>query len=141
LKLAFESSANGVVSVEFGGFWRGDTVATAELGIRLPYTQLAGYYRIDNKTFGAAVQVTTTYVSETVQYSYKGTFGTLTNILIPKTEGLDLYSDVGFDAKWKLVRGEWGILKLFSIKKVKGLFGAGYCLDSKSVNGYLQINL
>lgn len=133
---------NEKYSLVAGGFWRGDTIATAELGVRLPYTQLAGYYRIDNKTFGAAILVTTKYVSQTLQYSYKGTFGMLTNVTIPKTAGFALYSDVGFDAtSWKCIRGEWGVLKLFSIKKVKGLFGAGYCYEGRSVNGYLQINL
>jgi len=48
---------------------------------------------------------------------------------------------MGYDFPMKkLVRGEWGLLKSFESKWIKGLFGLGYQHESRSVCGYLFVH-
>jgi hypothetical protein len=132
---------NDKSSIVVGGFWRG-TDASVELGAKTRFVQVAGYYMVKSHMFGAAAAITTKWVSETMVYNYKSNFAFVTNISVPKTAGLVLYSDIGFSSTdWRWIRGEWGVLKTFKIKFVKGLVGVGYAHENKGVWGYLQVNL
>ena len=132
---------NSNSSIVVGGFWR-STDASVELGAKTRFVQLDAYYMVKSHTFGAAGALTTKYVNETAVYNYKNNFASITTIPIPKTGGLLLYSDIGFSAiNWKLIRGEWGVLKVFKIKIVKGIVGVGYAHENKGIWGYLQISL
>lgn len=125
-----------------GAFWRGKDVSV-ELGAKVPHVHMGAYYQVVSRTFGGAIKASTKYVNTTVVYNHKGNFGFNASLLIPKTNGFMLYSDIGFNTNnnWTWIRGEWGILKLFTLKKVNALVGMGYAHDNKGVWGYLQVSL
>lgn len=130
------------ISLVAGGFLRGKDDASIEIGAMVPHFQMAAYYQIQAKVFGAAGTLTVPYVTETLEYNYRQELGSLTLVSIPKTAGCTLYSDIGFSStSWHRIRGEWGVLKNFKIRVVKGLFGIGYAQDSHTVRGYFQVNL
>ncbi len=145
-KLTVLLNANS--SVVAGGFWR-DNDASVELGAKTKFVQLGGYYLVKARTFGAATTLSTKYVSQTVVYNHQRNFGSVTSITIPKTAGLGLFSDVGFGINgkhWDWIRGEWGVMKLFTIaKKVNALVAVSYAHKNPGspaeVWGYLQISL
>lgn len=129
-------------SVTVGGFYRNDSTTTVEIGIRFPYVRIASAYNIQGKTFSIASEVITKWFSNTTVYNHNQLLGNVTVVFIPKTNGLMVYSDIGFATpEWKCIRGEWGVLKSFSFKFTKGLFGLGYAHETKSVKGYFMINL
>lgn len=124
-----------------GAFWRAKDVSF-EISTKVPYVHMGAYYQAVSRTFGGAIKVSTKYVNTTVAYNHKGNLGINTSLNIPKTDGVILYSVVGFAANdWKWIRGEWGVLKVFTIKKVQALVGMGYAHDNKGVWGYLQVSL
>ena len=124
-----------------GGFWRGND-ASVELGLRVPYTKFAAYYMVRSKNFGAAVDVSYKWLSQVVVYNHKQNIGFFTSLTIPKTSGVALYSDVGFDTNnWKILRGEWGIFKVFSYKMINIIIAGGYSEEIRSVKGYMMISL
>ncbi len=124
-----------------GAFWRGKSTSV-ELGAKVPHVQMGVYYQVDSRMFGGAIKVSTKYLNSTVVYNHKRNLGINASLFVPKTAGCILYSDVGFSAtNWKWIRGEWGVLKVFTIKKVQALVGMGYAHETKGVWGYLQISL
>lgn len=54
-----------------------------------------------------------------------------------------LYTDMGVSTdRWKLIRGEFGILRTFDTGSfAKGLLGLGYSDELRSVRGYLYVTL
>ena len=129
------------VSLVTGGFLRG-TDGTVELGLAVPHLQLAGYYAVKGKTFGAAATASSKYFSETLSYNHRKDAASLTVLTIPKGRELALYSDVGVDAsKWVFTRGEWGILDKFSYKFIKVLTAVGYSQEIRSVKVYVMVAL
>jgi len=135
-------------SIVAGGFLR-DKDGSIELGAKTRFVQLGGYYLVKARTFGAAATLSTKYVSQTLVYNHQRNFGSLTNITIPKTAGLGLFSDVGFGINgkhWDWIRGEWGVMKVFTIaKKVNALIAVSYAHKNpgspSEVWAYLQISL
>lgn len=141
-KMRMQLDSANRYSITVGGFYRTDSTATVEAGIGLPYVRIASAYTIQAKTFSVAGEVVTKWFSNTTTYNHNQLLGNVTVVFIPKTNGLMLYSDIGFATRdWKLIRGEWGALKSFNYKFVKGLFGMGYAHETTSINGYFMINL
>ncbi len=138
-KITFSPSKS--FSIVGGGFYRGGNTSI-ELGMGFSHVQIAGYYMNKTKIFGGAVQMSFRYLSTTIMYNGDQNAGMLNVIEIPKTHGLSLYSDVGFNANnQKMIRGEWGLFTTFSIRYVKALIGAGYCEETKSVKGYVFMHI
>jgi len=133
-------SFNQSFSLVASGAWR-TTDASIELGFQAPYTQIAGYYLSQSHLFGAAVNFDYSYISTTIVYNQNKTMGDLIIFEIPKTKGWKLYSDIGFNTSWKLIRGEWGTLKDFKVWKIQSLLGAGYSQETRSVKGYIFIHI
>ncbi|MFZ2205622.1 MAG: hypothetical protein WAV23_03450 [Minisyncoccia bacterium] len=124
-----------------GEFWRSNDAST-EFGIKIPNAQIAGYYMAQSKTFGGALNLSYKFFSTVVVFNNKQNAGVLDILEIPKTHGLSVYSDVGFNSNnWKLIRGEWGIFKSFSIEHLGALLGIGYSQESKSIKGYVFLHL
>ncbi len=124
-----------------GEFVRGNTTST-EIGIGLPHTQIAGYYILGSKTFGGAVNFNYKILSTTLSYNDGLNTGMRNVLEIPKTNGLFIYSDIGFTTKgWKMVRGEWGIFKTFSAKSIKSLLGVGWSEEVNALKGYIFLHL
>ncbi len=124
-----------------GVLWRPNDVSI-ELSTKVPHVHMGVYYQVTSRTFGGAIKVSTKYVGTTIAYNQKGNFGVNASLNIPKTDGWMLYSLAGFSTtNWKWIRGEWGVLKVFTFKKVNAVVGAGYAHDNKGVWGYLQISL
>jgi len=124
-----------------GGFWR-DRDVSVELGLGIPYTRLAGYYMVRTKSFGAAIDFSYKSISQVLAYNHKQNLGSFTGFTIPKLKGVALYSDIGFNtSNWKLVRGEWGMYKVFDYKRINVLIAAGYSQEIRSVKGYVMISL
>ena len=124
-----------------GEFWR-NTETSTEVGISIPYTQVAGYYLAKSKMFGVALNFKYKYFSTIVTYNSQKYAGSLDILEIPKTHGLYLYSDIGFNPDtWKQIRGEYGFFKTFSAKKLNALLGAGYNHETKFVKGYVFLHI
>ena len=113
---------------------------------------LSGWYGESNQRFGTALTLNFDRVYSTLVYKQDQILGekplkdktlfNITTIQLNKGKTLALYSDVGYDfVTDKLVRGEWGLLKTFESKWVKGLIGLGYQQEIKSVVGYLFVHL
>ena len=80
----------------------------------------------------------------------KGSFSTtfvvtdeiMANLLLFPVFRLNFYSDLGFSIiDKKLIRGEWGILKIFPGELLSGIIGFGYSQEIRGVKGYLFIHL
>lgn len=128
-------------SLVLGGFLRGDD-PSLELGVHIPGFHVAGYYRTKSADYGGACTIAGKYINQTFVYNSTRNIGSFTLVTIPRFQGLLFYSDMGIDqSKFKLIRGEWGILKTFSLKITKGLFGFGYCHEIHNPKLYLMVNL
>lgn len=138
-KVRFAPTKN--VSLVAGGFLRG-TDGSVELGLSMPHFQMAGYCTVRGRSFGVAATATTKWATGTVGYNHRKDFALFANVTIPKTGGLSVYSDVGFDpAGWKLVRGEWGILYGTQYRFVRILTGCGYSQEARSAKLYVMLTL
>ncbi len=138
-KVAYTPSKN--LSLVAGGFWRnGDE--SVELGFTVPYVKTAGYFLVQSKTFGIATTGTYKWLAQTFSYNHKKDFASLTCFDIPKTQGVSLYADIGFDANtWRLIRAEGGILKFYSYKGlINVLYGAGYAHEIHTVRAYVMVS-
>ena len=128
-------------SLVAGAFWR-DKDVSIELGFSVPHTRIAGYSMVRSKTFGVAVDFSYKWYSQVLVYNHKRNIGSFTGFAIPKTQGVAIYSDIGFSASnWRLVRGEWGMYKLFSYKQINIIIAAGYSQEIRSVKGYVMVSL
>ena len=128
-------------SITAGGFWRLND-ASVELGFKVKHFQIGGYYLIRSQVFGTACRVSYDRLTEVLAYNYKGAIASLTVVKISKKHSISVYSDVGIGTDvWKLSRGEWGILKGFSIKSLQILTGVGYAQEIKSFKAYCYIHL
>lgn len=126
-------------SVVAGSFWR-STDASVELGIKIPHTQFAGYYMVTAKTFGMAMTFNYKLFTAVIAYNHRKVVTMFDCIEIPKTHGLVITSDVGFDpTSGKLLRGEWGAFKTIETKFVRVLVGVGYDQVLHSFKPYVFI--
>lgn len=135
-------SPNKKFTLTTGGFWRGGNEASVEMGIKIPYTQIAGYYLVDKKTFGTAVKVDYKWLTLVINYNHKQNAGLFNCIEFPKTHGLSLSSDIGFDTNTgNMIRGEWGLYEPVKSKWVNALFGLSYNHIAHSINTYVFVYL
>jgi hypothetical protein len=132
-------SPNDKFSVITGGFWRGND-ASVELGIKVPYTQIAGYYMPKSKSFGVAGTLNYKLLTVIGAYNHRKVATIFTCVEIPKTKGLVITSDIGFDpVTGSMLRGEWGVFKSLYVKYVGMLFGTSYNHVSQEVRAYFYI--
>lgn len=104
--------------------------------------QLSGWHSVCDTTYGAAMTVNLSRVYSTFVWKQDQTIADVLVIKLSKKHDISLYSDMGYSFVEKdLVRGEWGLLKSFDSKWVKGLFGLGYRHETKSIAGYLFVHL
>lgn len=122
---------------KLGAFYRNGDVA--EISGKVVYGKIGfGVYGRDNGAYGGALTCDFTHVYSILSVSDKNA-GNFTSI---KTKYFNLYSDAGIDrVSRKLVRGEWGIIKNFSLKKYSGLVALGFQNESHTINTYLFIHL
>ena len=125
-----------------GGIFARGFESSSELSVGNSHIRVAGYYMNQTKMHGGALQVTYPYVSNTIMYNHNQNCGMVSIITIPKTKGVAVYSDIGFNPNnWSMIRGEWGLFKAFSINTIFGLVGAGYNNEMQSLNGYVFIHI
>jgi hypothetical protein len=125
-----------------GGFWRGNSEASVELGIKVRYTQFASYYMVQQKTFGTAIKIDYKLISLAINYNHRQNAGLFNSITFPKTHGLSLCSDIGFDTNTgKMIRGEWGLYEPVKSKWFNALFGLSYNYVTRSINTYVFVYL
>ncbi len=135
-------SPNQKVTLVAGSFWRGNNEASVELGMKVPYTQFAGYYLVQQKLFGAATKINYKWLTLVINYNHKQNAGLFNCIEFPKTSGLSLCSDIGFDTNTgKMIRGEWGLYEPVKSKWVNALFGLSYNHITRSINTYVFVYL
>ncbi len=134
-------SPTSKISLVTGGIWRG-SYATIEAGISVPYTKVAGYYQLDNHSFGAALTFGYKIFTTALMYNHRKNAGAMQTLEIPKAKGFSLYSDIGFNTNdGSMLRGEWGCYIPVKVKFINGLFGLGYDHMTKTVNSYVFIYL
>ncbi len=76
---------NDNISIVSGGYWR-NTEASAEVGFKVPYTQVAGYYMVKSKVFGGAMSFAYKYFSMTAIYNQRQNVSSLKILEIPYTK-------------------------------------------------------
>jgi len=103
---------------------------------------LSGYYEEYSKKWGSVFTLSAGRWNSTLVWRQDDRIGNTITFDAGKNKDYCLYSDIGwsFDQN-KLLRGEWGVLKTFSGKYIKGLIGPGYCYEDRSIHGYLWIHL
>lgn len=95
-----------------------------------------------NKKHGSVLTFTLGRANEIVVWRQGELISNTLTLDLGKDRDYCLYSDTGYDLKAnKLIRGEWGVLKTFSGKYIKGLIGPGYCYEDRSVHAYLYVHL
>jgi hypothetical protein len=106
--------------------------------------QASGFYQDATKSFGAGF----TYISSNGMYKNTGLWkqgnvlANITNIFLDRKKTVLFYNDLGYSLHTShVIRWEPGILKVFSMKYVKGLIGIGYQHEVKNINAYLYITL
>ncbi|MCX6798152.1 MAG: hypothetical protein NTX66_03015 [Candidatus Falkowbacteria bacterium] len=113
-----------------------------QANISLGKTTLSAFYDEWNKKYGSVLTFAVWRVSEVVVWQQDNIIANLLNLELGPDKDYCVYSDMGWDLdQHKLVRGEWGVLKTFSGKYIKGLIGPGYCYEDRSVHAYLFVHL
>ncbi len=115
--------------------------AEYQANIRFKKVTVSAFYDEWNQKFGTVFTADIWRFSETFVYKQDVVANTLIFQAGPKKDWC-LYVDLGYDlASSKLVRGEVGVLKDFSLGFLKGLVGPGYCYEDRSVHFYTYLHL
>lgn len=134
------------VSADLGKFGFGACVAYRnrleyQAMFRYNWMKISSWYGSDQK-LGAALTLDFSRVYNVTSWRDDKVIANLLCVKLGKNKGYQLYSDNGYDLQAnKLVRSETGFLKTFSSRHINGLFGLGYCNETKSINGYLFVHL
>jgi len=101
---------------------------------------LSGYYGTYDKKAGAALSYTGSKVWTTLVWKQDKVIANMFGCKISSKHNIMIYTDMGYDLETKkLVRGEWGIYKIFTAKHFSVLPCLGYNYESKIIKGYLFI--
>jgi hypothetical protein len=104
--------------------------------------KLSAWYAECNQKLGTALTLGFKRVYSTLVWKQDQMLSDILVIHLNKDKSISLYSDTGYDlGKKDIVRGEWGFLKTFNGKYIKGLFGLGYKHETNTVNGYIFVHL
>jgi hypothetical protein len=107
--------------------------------VRFKKLTLSGYYGIDQKA-GAALSYTGSKVWSTLVWKQDKVIANMFGCKISSKHNIMIYTDMGYDLETKkLVRGEWGIYKVFTAKHFNVLPCVGYNYESRTIKGYLFI--
>lgn len=115
-----------------------------EYSVMLSYknVKLSAWYAEYDQKLGTALTLSFKRVYSTLVWKQDQIISDILSINLNKDKSISLYSDTGYDlSKKDIVRGEWGFLKTFDSKYIKGLFGLGYKHETKTVNGYIFVHL
>ncbi|MFA4999858.1 MAG: hypothetical protein WC545_00660 [Patescibacteria group bacterium] len=101
---------------------------------------LSVFYEEGSKRFGLILTSNSGPISETFVFRSDSLLGN--TLAVSLNRGYLIYNDLGYSlAKKSLVRGEIGILKKIKSRYFKGLFGPGYCYESRSIAFTLFIHI
>jgi hypothetical protein len=109
--------------------------------IALGSITLSGYYNKSTREYASAFTYSDTHIYTTTVWKEREV---LANVFCYTfyDKKLSVYSDTGYDLSRKqLLRGEWGLLRNFSVPHSAGLIGLGYAYEKRTVVAYLFIHL
>lgn len=104
--------------------------------------ELAGWYSKYDSAWGSAMTVSLGRVFNVITWKQDQVIYDFIAVKISKKEDISILSDMGYDFKTKeMVRGEYGFIKGYSSKWLKGLWGLTYDVVTGRVNGYFFTHL
>ncbi|MDP2944622.1 MAG: hypothetical protein Q8N57_03615 [bacterium] len=117
-----------------------------QLRFSSPHFKASLYYSYSEREFdyrfGSTATLITKRLYNIATFNAGKNFGNYTIFNLNRRNKIDCYLDAGYGFKEKkIVRAETGLLKNFSGRYLKGLFGLGYCYETGTINGTLFIHI
>ncbi|MCX6794520.1 MAG: hypothetical protein NTY31_00770 [Candidatus Falkowbacteria bacterium] len=107
-----------------------------------PHFKASLYYSEFDHRFGSTATLITKRLYNIATFNAGKNFGNYAVFKLDRRRQIDYYLDAGygFEEK-KIIRAETGLLKNFSGRYLKGLFGLGYCYETKTINGIFFVHI
>jgi len=138
-KIKYQFRGNNYVGI---GIAKRENRPEYHLRFSSPNFKASIYYSAFDKKFGSTATVETKRLYNIMSFNSGKNLGNYAVFNLSRRNKIDCYLDAGYGFKeTKIIKAETGLLKRFSGEYVKGVFGLGYCYETRTINGIFFIHI